>query len=67
MKGSEKLYLFFLSLHCGLILNLNVNFKLTTVGIIYIKITHLVLRTSHIERILINVNKSLRSRKMLEK
>ena len=38
----------------------------TIIGIIYNKITHLVLTTRQIEYILINVNTSLRSRKMLE-
>ena len=37
------------------------------IGIIYNNITHLVLRTRQIEHILINVNTTLRSRKMLEK
>ena len=36
--------------------------SLTTIGIIYNKITHPVLRTRQIEHILINVNTSLRSR-----
>ena len=35
-------------------------------GVIYNTITHLVLRTRQIEHMLINVNKSLRGRKMLE-
>ena len=39
----------------------------TKIGIIYNKITHLVLRTWQIEHILINVNTSLKNRKMLEK
>ena len=43
---------------------LTLNF--TTIGIIYNKITHLVLSSRQIEHILINVNTSLRSRKMLE-
>ena len=40
--------------------------SLTTIGIIYNKITHLVLRARQTEHILINVNTSLRGRKMLE-
>ena len=66
-EGVIEFILIFLSFHCGFILNLNVTLSLTTIGIIYNKITHLVLRTREIEHILINVNTSLRSRKMLEK
>ena len=39
----------------------------TKIGIIYNKITHPVLRTRQIEHILINLNRSFRSRKRLEK
>ena len=39
---------------------------MATIGIIYNKITHLVLGTRQIEHILFNVNTSLRNEKMLE-
>ena len=46
---------------------LTLTLSFTKIGIIYNKITHLVLTTRQIEHILININTSLRSRKMLEK
>ena len=44
----------------------NLKLSLTALGIIYNRISHLVLRTRQIEHVLVNVNRSLRSRKMLE-